>query len=130
MKIHTCKKCKLPSAWPIDVEGEWMCPSCSCEEEAKAAASAEAKGGSLERIIRTYEPIMVAKPESDREALNEIADACQKLCDAVTARMSCDEPDGKKVWDMFKAHGHATDLLRHRPNSQMSEGGTPRVNKP
>lgn len=77
-----------------------------------------ASADSVQRLVRTYEPTMVTKAESDWESLNEIADACQRLCAAVTARMSSDEPDGKKVWEMFQAHGHAVNVLRHRPNTQ------------
>ena len=66
--------------------------------------------------IQTLQPTMIQRPEWDWLNLQDIATECQRLCDAVTARMSADQPTDKQVWEMMKAHRAAVDALTRRPN--------------
>ena len=67
--------------------------------------------------LQTYQPTMIQRPEYDWLNLQDIAAECQRLCDAVTARMSADQPTDKQVWEMMKAHRAAVDALTRRPNT-------------
>ena len=66
--------------------------------------------------IQTLQPTMIQRPEWDWLNLQDIATECQRLCDAVMARMSADQPTDKHVWEMMKAHRAAVDALTRRPN--------------
>ena len=68
--------------------------------------------------LQTYQPTMIQRPEYDWLNLQDIATECQRLCDAVTARMSADQPTDKQVWEMMKAHRAAVEALTRRPNDQ------------
>ena len=70
--------------------------------------------------IQTFQPTMIQRPEWDWLNLQDIATECQRLCDAVTVRMSSDQPTDKQVWEMMKAHRAAVDALTRRPNKQVS----------
>ena len=70
--------------------------------------------------IQTPQPTMIQRPEWDWLNLQDIATECQRLCDAVTVRMSSDQPTDKQVWEMMKAHRAAVDALTRRPNTQSS----------
>ena len=67
--------------------------------------------------IQTLQPTMIQLTEWDWLNLQDIATECQRLCDAVTARMSADQPTDKQVWEMMKAHRAAVDALTRRPNT-------------
>ena len=71
--------------------------------------------------IQTFQPTMIQRPEWDWLNLQDIATECQRLCDAVTARMSADQPTDKQVWEMMKAHRAAVDALTRRPNTETSQ---------
>lgn len=66
--------------------------------------------------LQTLQPTMIKRPEWDWLNLQDIATECQRLCDAVTARMSADQPTDKQVWEMMKAHRAAVDALTRRQN--------------
>ena len=87
----------------------------------KDAAEPLRSGRLFGQEIQTLQPTMIQRPEWDWLNLQDIATECQRLCDAVTARMSADQPTDKQVWEMMKAHRAAVDALTRRPNTETSQ---------
>jgi hypothetical protein len=61
-------------------------------------------------------PLIIARPQSEWDSLENIADAAGRLVDAVTARMGAGEDASDEfVWEMFNAHRACYEALKARP---------------
>lgn len=58
---------------------------------------------------------MVTKTEWEWLNLQDIASACQTLCDAVSKLSSTEIPESKKIWDIFEAQQKCLKTLERRP---------------
>jgi hypothetical protein len=63
-------------------------------------------------------PLTCTITEEELQNLHAIFEASKILCVAVTARMTAEFPDGKRVWDMFNAHGEALKAVSRHENAQ------------
>lgn len=68
--------------------------------------------------LPSFEPVMITRHKDDWLNLQDIAAASQRLCEAVTMRMSADEAEGKAVWEMFQAHKATIEALIRRPATE------------